>query len=221
MIWLSLAISAFFSMCAINRASAYETPTHHAISRSAAMLALEETKLARIGRLPLAFRQKMKSSPEADFHSEFADVDPTCAHSNSLDFTDLIACGAMFEDFYVLYRPLNHFLDPQHPDTNGFGAPLTSLVLQLPDGGLPPTQAFYSAAEWALQDHPDKWPIDQQLYSYRDAEDYLWKALTYRDGTSHANSRDAREQAWGLTFQSLGQVIHLLQDMASPQHTRS
>jgi hypothetical protein len=210
-----------FAMATSWNALAFEAQTHNRISAAAATLAINAPTLQRIGRLPIGFFQEMPSSNEVDVAKEFSDVQPVCRHGGPFSASDLVACGAMFEDFYILYRPLNHFLDPQHPDANGLGAPLLSLVLQLPDGGVPPTQVFYSAAEWALQDHPDKWPIDQQLYSYRDAEDYLWKALTYRDGSSHAVSRDTREQAWGLTFQSLGQVIHLLQDMASPQHTRA
>src|SRR6185312_9896190 len=83
------------------------------------------------------------------------------------------------------------------------------------------TIKWFSAAEWALQDHPAAWFGGTQPYNYVNTEKYLWNALTYRDGRSNAESFDIRQRSWGLVFQSLGQIIHLIQDMGSPQHTRS
>ena len=51
-------------------------------------------------------------------------------------------------------------------------------------------------------------------FSYADAHNYLWAALTSTDGPSHDHNL-------ALTFRSLGQVIHLIQDAAQPQHTRN
>ncbi len=160
--------------------------------------------------MPKLFNQKLPSSSDADQENDFNKVEPNCRASGAIPRNDeLVACGAMFEDFYTTLRPFNHFLDPQHLDANGNGKSL----------------AFgSSAAEWALQDHWDQWPIeeyeDPQHFSYRDAEDYLWQALVYRT-SNPAVDAGMRKQNWGLVFQSLGQIIHLIQDMASPQHTRN
>src|SRR4029079_3052981 len=53
-----------------------------------------------------------------------------------------------------------------------------------------------------------------QTNSYRDARNYLYEALT---GPTELE----RRKSFGLMFQTLGQVIHHLQDMAQPQHVRN
>ena len=62
----------------------------------------------------------------------------------------------------------------------------------------------------------------------------MWRALTLKarepDGTYSDNvtptswlssKEDLRKAYWATTFRSLGDVVHLLQDMAQPQHTRN
>lgn len=51
-------------------------------------------------------------------------------------------------------------------------------------------------------------------HSWHDARDSYFAALT---GTTTAE----REQAWAETFQTLGHLIHLVQDAATPSHTRN
>jgi hypothetical protein len=104
-----------------------------------------------------------------------------------------IVQGARDEDF--LLRPLNHFWNPLTD------APLTV-------EGFPPGNR---APDWALEDRNG---FTSQRYSYRDAREAFATALTASDPT-------ARERAWAHTFYTLGHVIHLLQDMAQPQHTRN
>jgi hypothetical protein len=198
----------------------FETITHFAISQSATALSISDALMLKIGREPKAFGQLMRSSAENDIDSDLTSTIPKCKHDATFISTDLIACGSMFEDHYDFARPFNHFLDGQHYDDDGLGLSIF--------GGFPPTVDLhqtmakaFSAAEWALQDHPAEWNGNTQIYNYRNAEEYLWKALTYRDGQSHIDSRDVRERSWGLFFQSLGQIIHLIEDMGSPQHTRS
>ena len=106
---------------------------------------------------------------------------------------DWIVQGARDED--LLLRPVNHFWNPLND------APLTI-------GGVQPGNR---APDWALEDRTG---FTSQRYSYRDAQEALTTALTASDPT-------ARERAWGHTFYALGHVIHLLQDMAQPQHTRN
>ena len=67
-------------------------------------------------------------------------------------------------------------------------------------------------------------------YSYRDARNAMWGALT-REFNKHtgqsyaAVQREAdsidRMYLWATTFRSLGDVVHLLEDTAQPQHTRN
>ena len=106
---------------------------------------------------------------------------------------DWIVQGARDEDH--LLRPVNHFWNP-----------LTDTPLTV--GGFP---LGNRAPDWALEDRTG---FTSQRYSYRDAREAFAAALTASDPT-------ARERAWGHTFYALGHVIHLLQDMAQPQHTRN
>src|ERR1051325_6249931 len=70
--------------------------------------------------------------------------------------------------------------------------------------GLPST-------EWGLEDVGDE---NGQDHSYHDARNYFWSALT---ATTDAD----RQRNLALTFRSVGQFIHLIQDAAQPQHTRN
>jgi hypothetical protein len=104
-----------------------------------------------------------------------------------------IVQGARDEDH--LLRPVNHFWNPLTD------APLTVRGIELGN----------RAPDWALEDRTG---FTSQRYSYRDAKEAFATALTASDPA-------ARERAWGHTFYALGHVIHLLQDMAQPQHTRN
>lgn len=88
-------------------------------------------------------------------------------------------------------RPGNHFYNP-----------LTGQGI----GGL-----FFSSPDWALE---DKGNIGEQELSYQDARQYFYDALT-------KGSKDERERNFGRTFETLGHVIHHIQDMAQPQHVRN
>lgn len=100
---------------------------------------------------------------------------------------DIVQDGARFEDNNI--RPLFHFFDPLH------------------DEGL----FFSTSPNWALE---DKGKIHLlQNYSFNDARDHLYKALTLPDNNE-------RKKYFGKTFESLGRVIHHIQDMAQPQHVR-
>ncbi len=106
---------------------------------------------------------------------------------------ELIQDGARFEDDSP--RPANHFFDPVHNKALTVGG--ATLGMKSPD--------------WALE---DVGIIGNQASSYRDARQYLYDALTSLAQTD-------RDKNFGLTFQTLGQVIHHIQDMAQPQHVRN
>lgn len=96
--------------------------------------------------------------------------------------------GSEFEDEDGFTRPLNHFHDP----ISGTG--LTGLG--------------ESAIDWSLQ------AVGEQKYSWNDAREYYFKALT-------SLTKAERDVYWGKTFRALGQIMHLIQDMASPAHVRN
>ena len=105
---------------------------------------------------------------------------------------ELIQDGARFEDNSL--RPINHFLDPLSGDA------LLPLIAK-------------PSPSWALEDKGSIiFPLWQH-YSFADARDYLYKALTLPD-------KEERKKNVGRTFESLGRVIHHIQDMAQPQHVR-
>lgn len=64
-------------------------------------------------------------------------------------------------------------------------------------------------------------------YSVFDAREAMYRALTGRssDGSALSASgkspKDIRKAYWATAFRSLGDVVHLVQDMAQPQHTRN
>lgn len=111
----------------------------------------------------------------------------------------LIQDGAAFEDEGL--RALSHFFNPvtnKQLDTAGI-----SLINN-------------TSPDWALEDNGDiilnlAFP---QKFSYKDARQYFYEALTTVDNIE-------RNKKMGLSFQTLGQVIHHVQDMAQPQHVRN
>ena len=154
--------------------------------------------MQKLGLTPLSTLQKFATSAGVDSPG-FRDARGVdCRHAHEVSIQHLVACGAMFEDAPDL-RSLSHFFDPAH-----LGAGLTVLGLVLP---------HWPSPEWALKEQIVV-PHFEQMFSFANARKYFYDALTVRSFT-------ARQNAWGATFQSLGQVIHHLQDMAQPQHVRN
>ena len=104
----------------------------------------------------------------------------------------LIEDGADFEDNGS--RSVNHFYDPVH------NVPLSV-----------PSLTTSMSSDWALEDKSD---VEGQDFSYKHARQYLYDALTAK------NPAD-RDSNFGKTFETLGHVVHHLQDMAQPQHVRN
>ncbi|MGH7331186.1 MAG: hypothetical protein ACREKS_00280 [Candidatus Rokuibacteriota bacterium] len=105
--------------------------------------------------------------------------------------------GALDEDDIVSINPLrfrNHFYDPVN--NRGLDTPLA---------------AGERAPDWGLEDGAE---FITQRFSYRDARAAFFAALTAREPGD-------RETALADTFEALGHVLHLVQDMASPPHTRN
>lgn len=114
-------------------------------------------------------------------------------------YQESIVKGVAAEDAGTPYpRFLHHFYDPDE----GLGMPENSYSLIF--GGVQGLQFFQfdgrylSAFRWGLQDMPD--PLD-------------WRAAI----EAYDETDDARERA----YEGVGHVLHLLEDMAQPDHARN
>jgi hypothetical protein len=110
-------------------------------------------------------------------------------------------------------RVFNHFYDPYHGK---------SLILG------------NKAADWAI-DGKDLFGQQRNHFSIKDAREAMFRAATLRvlrggrleelsaptapDGSS-LTKENHRKAYWATVFKSLGHALHLLHDMAQPQHTR-
>jgi hypothetical protein len=98
---------------------------------------------------------------------------------------------------FVVTRFINHFHDPTCPWGQAGLSPGESALLWAQN----PEQAALGHA-----------PVDRR--SWRDLRKWLWKALT-------DPARPDRNVDWAQAFKTLGHQAHLVQDMASPAHTRN
>lgn len=160
-----------------------------------------------------------------------------------LRFEGWLMCGAIREDDYKFgkydnpnltpdqdpwideYRSLHHFYDPRN-DTHGLGNAAA---------GLGATRSTTWAlgveddAGWENSQMPD--PSRGNHFSYMDARRFYWLALTYNEGGATGGQpfnallsrrvSNFRQNLWASTLKSIGHIVHLLQDSASPQHVRA
>lgn len=110
---------------------------------------------------------------------------------DELTIRELIEYGSVYEDDRAMTQALYHFFNPR----NGAG-----LLIDGSQPGLP-------SPDWIL--------TNDQHWSYTNARGAFFDALTSTLGPVHRN------KSWGRTFQSLGHIIHHLQDMAQPEHVRN
>ena len=164
-----------------NIAWAYEIKTHEDMSENAAKASVLVQDMGVLQNIGI------KNIREAFPNS----------NGSKVDIIELLRNGANFEDTLGIGRPRNHFYNPLN------GAPLTLGIL--PVGSPSP--------DWALEDRGEITGIlgfGKQEFSYRDARQYFYDALT-------KSTKSDRDKNFGLTFQTLGMVIHHVQDMAQPQ----
>ena len=111
--------------------------------------------------------------------------------------------GSIDEDSFVhSLRFFNHFYDPI------FNRGLDTEIRVL---GVPRPIQGQRSDEWGLEDAQE---FTEQEFSYKDAREHFLLSLTER----HPKERERR---LADTFYALGHVIHLIQDLASPAHTRN
>lgn len=175
-------------------AVAYKEETHIRLSRYAANNSVlsQIDKLNEIGLL----------YPISDSQQRF----PPFNGTYPLSILELIQFGASFEDSGR--RAVNHFFNPVNWQPLTVVNPMTGEIIEF--------LANDSSPAWALEDYHDISGnmAGAQDFSYKHARQYFYDALT------KLNKED-RDKNWGMTFQTLGQVIHHLQDMAQPQHVRN
>jgi hypothetical protein len=110
----------------------------------------------------------------------------------------LLRCDQPLNPPSAIDRPIHHFFDVQR---DGGG------LVAFPADGLP-------ALDWALGLQGRGPADDQNHFSLPDARDYQLRSLTEA-------GRVDRERSTAKLFRALGQVAHVLQDMAQPQHVRN
>lgn len=122
-------------------------------------------------------------------------------------------------------RPYHHFFDPvNNVPLNGVSTPFSGGVVHTAPAwalGTTNTDAFSNPiiSEGGRRNH----------FTVLDAREAMYRALTGMNkagnktiGLGNRNAIEADRKAyWATTFRALGDVMHLLQDMAQPQHTRN
>jgi hypothetical protein len=189
--WQNKLITIISLLACLNHAAAYETTTHLLLSINAA------------DRSVLASDPSLLSDLGMSPYGSPAYTDSTGLPN--LTASSIIGLGSKYEDnVSVAYgaRVLRHFFDPQFNNYQG--------------RGLTVGPASYPASpDWALEDRSTD---SLQDYSYRDARQHFLNAFIC--GTN-GHTKACQLSEMSIVFQTLGQVIHHLQDMGQPQHTRN
>jgi hypothetical protein len=116
-----------------------------------------------------------------------------------------------------IYRVIRHFFDP----VNNRGL----YVAGIPPYERSPDWAIGAVDAFAETIQPEAGRRNH--FSAFDAREAMWRALTGRsaDGTELAvtgmSRAELRRAYWATTLRALGDVLHLNQDVAQPQHTRN
>ena len=213
--WLVRGLVAFCMVSINSTAEGYELITHARISQGAFDVSAGLKKYFE----DVGIDTDRVFDPD---NSSEASTAFTLRFKNTGTLRDWLGAGAIREDDYLrrpdlqalgctpaenpqdpqaqVDRPLNHFFDVQR---GGSGLTLASGLFQR----LP-------APDWALGLQGRGPNPDQNRFSILDARIYQLASLT-------GSTRAERDRSTALLFRTLGQVTHVLQDMAQPQHTRN
>ncbi len=204
---LCVAITAAF--CAAG-SFAYDPKYTHSLIMDAAVdnsvLATDPNVLPNLGLKPFALNQLFTHHGLTRLVDEFSAGVPYPPGTKGT-ISALFRLGVLVEDDGT--RATNHFYDP----ISGLAANVGG-VQEFP---LLVAKTITSPS-WALEDRGE---IGEQSNSFRDARNYMFLALTTGAGAPLNQAALAREVLWSQTFQSLGEVVHHIQDMAQPQHVRN
>jgi hypothetical protein len=184
----------------------YETPTHWRLSGVAFNASnLSNASVRRNIGIDKIYEIQMFTASHKKLANDLLLVSPSCDPKAIMKLRQLLVCGAMYEDIPGT-RSLSHFFDPISGESLSIDGSKPWAALGL---------TSLTSPDWSLQDTNDS---AEQQFSYRRARTYFARALLSLGPASVVNGRNHQ---WGLLFQSLGHVIHHVQDMAQPQHTRN
>jgi len=190
---------------------AYDGEVHYKINESA----VQSSQLDSILEVQLGIAEESKTELTKD--------------KKTKQIIDWIAYGGEAEDFGksniplykdVTTRAYNHFHDPLKDWDN---AGLDNAILN----------GLYRGHYWRNPISAILWGLDsgRQDFSQNTTGDWSWEKtreyyyiyLTGKDfeGNIVASTKDEREANFADCFRALGQVMHLLQDMSVPLHTRN
>ena len=191
---------ATLAVLSCGQVSAYEIATHVYLSETA----LKESVLANSAakRESIGLRFDLN-----DDRQRFRDSKSTAA-----TVLELIQNGAEYEDDFLSLppRPLNHFFDPA--TGGGLYIELLPLVGIVPEAVL----ALIAAVNATSQASPD-WALDSTV-----ANNFSRKALSSFMYDAYTKPQKAeRDASTGHVFETVGRLIHHVQDMAQPQHVRN
>jgi hypothetical protein len=198
---------------------AYETPNHADMTSNALDISVIRTDASAQGKLfRLGLKQVLPRAANQVFpRNAISGEIPVCYEQRTnaggqlqtvaplsptkYTLTELLRHGACFEDNVDLSgaRVASHFYDPQR---GGIGLDVPTLPTQI------------ASPDWAINGGSGTAITGANHLSYKDARAAFYDALT-------KPVKLDRDAAWGLTFQTLGHVVHHLQDMAQPQHVRN
>ena len=180
---------------ATGSAWAYDVPDHEILTAQA----LAESEISKDARKRM--RIGLAKPPTEGNVQVFMDSKRTLRSVEAL-----MQAGAAYEDEGV--RSISHFFNP-----------VTNSPLHIDqDPRFPPVwmPTLVSLVNSAAQSSPD-WSLNASPLnstSYWALKNYHYVALT-------ASGSQQRSDAMGMVFETLGHIVHHLQDMAQPQHVRN
>ncbi|MGK0296756.1 MAG: hypothetical protein ACI9XC_000349 [Gammaproteobacteria bacterium] len=184
-----------------NNSYGYETLTHSEISNES----IRQSILSQDPELLISLGVILDAGVNEEIFPSIVPTDPNGSDPNNSIFLEktsivrILTGGSVLED--AGFRSAHHFYDPQN---GGLGVNV----------GLPSPDWILESLILPVNGEEINISFGNQNFSYNDANDYYFRALTLPD-------EESRLVNIGLMFRSLGHVIHHLQDMAQPQHVRS
>ncbi len=115
-------------------------------------------------------------------------------------------------------RPLSHFYDPVFDRQLTLSQPINAFLghrQKAPDWATGAIDAF---------DRPNEPNASRRNhFTVFDAREAMYRALTGKSkgNTDVAETKEERNRYWATSVRALGDVVHLIQDMAVPHHTRN
>jgi hypothetical protein len=194
--FLVFALAVIVALFAGNESIAYERRTHQNLTRDAVLSSVlaDESRRAKLG-----IRWPVGSTREQFANSKKIRLTPL----------DLVVLGSDYEDDFPP-GPIFHFFDPT-----------TRSPLHLEAADYPGGELFVLAMNAVTGPSPN-WAIAGDsgtsllgnVYSFAKARDYFYASTTASLGAERDGNR-------AKLFESLGRIVHHVEDMAQPQHVRN